>query len=85
VVSHDSQQKPLPKDLSFREICVLAPLAVICLYVGLQPKPLTDAIQGPVDKILAQYPPIVDRYHALQSQPDDYVLIQQQAEPGGAK
>ena len=83
-VSHDSHHKQLPKDLSFREICVLAPIAVLCLYIGLQPKPLTDAIQAPVDQILAQYPPIVKRYHASQSRPDDFVLIQQPTEPGGA-
>ena len=28
----------LPADLCFREIAVLVPLAVLCLYLGFQPK-----------------------------------------------
>ncbi|MGH7133672.1 MAG: complex I subunit 4 family protein [Phycisphaerales bacterium] len=35
----------LPRDLSFREIGVLVPLAALCLAIGLYPKPLTDAIE----------------------------------------
>ena len=36
---------PLPRDLSFREIGVLVPLAALCLAIGLYPKPLTDVIE----------------------------------------
>ncbi len=46
----------LPADLGFREIGVLAPLAVLCLAIGLQPRPLTDAISGSVEDLLAGYP-----------------------------
>ncbi len=46
----------LPADLGFREIGVLAPLAVLCLAIGLQPRPLTDAISGSMDDLLAGYP-----------------------------
>ena len=43
-------------DLTWREIGVLVPLAVLCLYIGWQPKPLTDAMQGSIDNVLAVYP-----------------------------
>ncbi len=49
----------LPADLSWREIGVLVPLAVLCVYIGLQPKPLTDATEGSIDKLLA-HPPIAN-------------------------
>jgi NADH-quinone oxidoreductase subunit M len=37
----------LPTDLSRREIGVLAPLAVLCLVLGLYPKPLLLALEAP--------------------------------------
>ena len=46
----------LPADLTFREIAVVTPLAILCLYIGLQPRPLTDAIQGSIENTLALYP-----------------------------
>jgi NADH-quinone oxidoreductase subunit M len=55
----------LPADLCFREIAVLAPLAVLCLYLGFQPKPLTDAMQGSIDNVLAVYPAKVQQYVAM--------------------
>ena len=54
----------LPADLTFREIGVLAPLAVLCLYIGFQPKPLTDALQGPITQVLAVYPQTVRQHLA---------------------
>ncbi|MHC4420338.1 MAG: complex I subunit 4 family protein [Planctomycetota bacterium] len=54
----------LPADLTWREIGVLAPLAVLCVYIGLQPTPLTDAMQGPIDDLLATYPARVRQYLA---------------------
>ncbi|HMN96763.1 MAG TPA: NADH-quinone oxidoreductase subunit M [Phycisphaerales bacterium] len=54
---HDDHGSPsaLPTDLSPREIAVLVPLAVLCLAIGLQPKPLTDAIEGSVIETLRPY------------------------------
>ncbi len=54
----------LPPDLTFREIGVLAPLAALCLYIGFQPKPLTDALQGPITQVLAVYPQTVRQHLA---------------------
>ncbi|MCZ6446115.1 MAG: NADH-quinone oxidoreductase subunit M [Planctomycetota bacterium] len=54
----------LPADLTIREIGVLAPLAVLCLYIGLQPKPLTDAMEGSINGVLAAYPATVERHLA---------------------
>ena len=53
---HRHHHELLPPDLSWREIGVLTPLAVLCLYIGLRPAPLTDAAQGSIEKILAAYP-----------------------------
>jgi len=61
---HESGGHHLPADLTWREIGVLAPLAVLCVYIGLQPMPLTDAMQGPIDDLLATYPAKVRQYIA---------------------
>jgi hypothetical protein len=34
------------------------------VYIGLQPKPLTDAMQGSIDDLLATYPAKVQQYVA---------------------
>lgn len=49
-------------DLSKREIAVLLPLALVCLWIGVYPKPLTDALQ-PAVKHLSQ--PVNDRLKEL--------------------
>jgi len=46
----------LPADLSLREIGILVPLAVLCVYLGLQPSKLTDTLAKPIDNILSAYP-----------------------------
>ena len=40
----------LPTDLNAREIACLAPLAALCLFFGLYPKPLIDALEPPVNE-----------------------------------
>ncbi len=45
----------LPADLSPREIGVLAPLAALCIWIGVQPTLFTDAMQGSVEHVLAPY------------------------------
>ena len=63
--AHDNDHgAKLPADLTFREIGVLAPLAALCLYIGFQPKPLTDALQGPITQVLAVYPQTVRQHLA---------------------
>jgi len=49
----------LPRDLTLREIGVLTPIAVLCLVLGLYPKPVTDAIEPSIEASLAQYPAAV--------------------------
>lgn len=46
---HEREPGALPKDLTAREILTLAPLAVLCLAFGLYPKPLIEAVEGPVN------------------------------------
>ena len=43
---------------------VLAPLAVLCLVIGLYPRPFTDALEGPINDILAAYPARVQLHMA---------------------
>ena len=50
----------LPSDLSKREIGILVPLALLCLWIGVQPSVLTGAMQGSVEDVLSRYPAIVD-------------------------
>jgi len=45
----DDPHGTLPRDLCGREIGILVPLAVGCLALGIYPKPLTDALRGPVN------------------------------------
>ncbi|MHC4217525.1 MAG: complex I subunit 4 family protein [Planctomycetota bacterium] len=61
---HESGGRHLPADLSWREIGVLTPLAVLCVYIGLQPRPLTDAMQGSINDLLATYPAKVQQHLA---------------------
>jgi NADH-quinone oxidoreductase subunit M len=44
---HDEHASALPRDLSLREIGVLAPLAILCLGLGLFPKPVLNALEVP--------------------------------------
>ncbi|MEM7622472.1 MAG: NADH-quinone oxidoreductase subunit M [Planctomycetota bacterium] len=50
----------LPTDLNAREILTLVPLAAFCLFFGLYPKPLIDALEGPVNAQVAQIQAAVD-------------------------
>ena len=52
----------LPIDLSLREIGVLAPLAALCIWIGVQPTVLTDAMRGSVEDVLSPYPQLVEEY-----------------------
>jgi NADH-quinone oxidoreductase subunit M len=63
-VKEETQGPRLPADLSWREIGVLIPLAVLCLYLGFQPTPVTDAAEGSIENTLAAYPAKVRQYVA---------------------
>ncbi len=52
------------KDLNFREIAILTPLAVVCLWIGLQPSPMLRAIWPSAREMLAGYPAAVERHLA---------------------
>lgn len=54
----------LPIDLGTREIIVLMPLAVACLWLGIQPKPMLDAISPCAQRMLVHYPEQVERVMA---------------------
>ena len=51
------------------------PLAVLCLYLGFQPKPLTDAMQASVEQTLAQYPErVIERQQVMAATFDGPVI-----------
>jgi NADH-quinone oxidoreductase subunit M len=49
---HDDAEAagPLPADLTTREIAVLTPLAILCVVLGVYPKPLLATLEGPVNQ-----------------------------------
>ncbi len=69
-VDPDPRGPNLPGDLSLREIAVLVPLALVCLWIGFQPTPLTDAIEAPAERILAGYPERIEAIRTADAAPD---------------
>ncbi|MSR68872.1 MAG: NADH-quinone oxidoreductase subunit M [Phycisphaerales bacterium] len=65
-VSHGSHAAApaLPSDLGLREIAVLMPIAIACLWLGVQPKPMLDAISPCAQRMLVNYPAQVERVMA---------------------
>jgi len=56
----------LPADLTIREIIVLAPLAIGCVVLGVQPDFVMHAMEGSIAETLAMYPDIVpESIHAI--------------------
>ncbi len=68
----------LPADLNWREIGVLLPLAVLCVYLGFQPSPIMRAAEGSIENTLSAYPAKVRQYYAdavaTAARPADTVL-----------
>jgi NADH-quinone oxidoreductase subunit M len=56
-------------DLTGREVGLLVPLALVCLVIGVYPKPMLDAIGPVVEKTLAPYPAAVERALKAQAAP----------------
>ena len=63
-VTDEPHRSRLPADLSWREIGVLLPLAVLCVYLGFQPSPVMNAIEGSIENTLAAYPARVRQHVA---------------------
>ena len=47
------------------EVVVLAPLAVLCVVLGVRPGIVTDAIEPSLESILTRYPALVEAGPAL--------------------
>ncbi|MDA1262074.1 MAG: NADH-quinone oxidoreductase subunit M [Planctomycetota bacterium] len=62
--AHTSSAVRLSPDINFREIAILTPLAIACIWLGLQPKPMLDAIAPCAERMLANYPKEVERLMA---------------------
>ncbi|MHC5004214.1 MAG: complex I subunit 4 family protein [Planctomycetota bacterium] len=58
-VGDEHGEHKLPPDLTPREIGVLVPIAVLCVVLGVYPKPVTDALEPAIEQVLAEYPQVV--------------------------
>jgi len=76
-VDHDDA--PMPADLSAREIVVLSPLAVLCLVLGLYPKPVLESLEAPVNQTVAW---ILE--HNGVAEPESPVLADAQGQDGSS-
>ncbi len=61
----------LPTDLTFREISVLAPLALLCLALGLFPRPIMSALEQPVNDTVKI---IMDNREAPAASPESHAV-----------
>lgn len=66
--AHAAAHASLPTDLNAREILVLTPLAVACIWLGVQPQPMLKAIEPCATRMLAQYPEEVRRLKEREAQ-----------------
>ena len=57
---HSADTHQLPRDLNFREIIILSPIAVICFFIGLYPTPILEAIEPAAEHMLTAYPETVE-------------------------
>lgn len=71
-------QHTLPRDLTAREIGLLMPIAILCLGLGLYPKPVLDALQLPISRTIAHY-------EALHNSPRPTPAIQNTTEHASAQ
>ena len=68
--------EPNVGDMNMREALALAPICVLCLWIGVKPQPLLDTIKPDVDRVAALYahdtgewaarPAIVKQVHLAQ-------------------
>jgi len=65
---HAAVHTTLPRDLNAREILVLTPLAVACIWLGVQPQPMLKAIEPCATRMLASYPEEVLRIKEREAQ-----------------
>ncbi len=62
---HGDDDSDLPTDLNAREITILATLAVLCLWLGLYPKPVLSALEAPAAANIAFVEPAIAAHDAL--------------------
>jgi NADH-quinone oxidoreductase subunit M len=58
--------RALPHDLTLREIGVLTPLALACVWLGVQSPVVTDTLQRPIDTMLVAYPALIEQPRVVQ-------------------
>ena len=59
----------LPRDLSFREIAVLLPIAVACVAIGVYPRVMLDVTEPSAREALVAYPKRVNEWNAAHGRP----------------
>ncbi len=84
-LSTPRRHPPLPRDLSKREILVLAPIAVACLVLGLYPRPILKSMEAPIETITTQTNAILAQREsaALPNSLSDLTLVAAEETGGG--
>ena len=66
---HGADGHAPPGDLNKREIWTLAPIAVMCLFLGLYPKPVLNSLDDPLAKLIAPAQQYVQQLEQANEQP----------------
>ncbi|MFW5682405.1 MAG: complex I subunit 4 family protein [Phycisphaeraceae bacterium] len=66
-------------DLSWREVGVLAPIAVVCLFLGIYPAPMLDSLEGPVTRYIEQ--PMLVLEEKMRQQDQEVQTVEVQSGP----
>ncbi|HVJ69869.1 MAG TPA: NADH-quinone oxidoreductase subunit M [Caulifigura sp.] len=75
---HGHAEPPLPdngiRDINLREFLALAPLAALCLAIGVYPKPLIDTIKPDINAVAHQYDKLKVPMRGRQWAPEEVVM-----------
>ncbi|MEQ9616782.1 MAG: NADH-quinone oxidoreductase subunit M [Phycisphaerales bacterium] len=66
---HHHEPGSLPSDLTPREIGVLAPLAILCVVLGVYPEPVMESIEAPLNETRARIVQAIDEHRNPLEQP----------------
>jgi NADH-quinone oxidoreductase subunit M len=66
--SHEGHR--LPTDLNLREILTLAPIAIICFFIGIYPTPVLKALEPASEHMLTGYPEAIAAHNATANAQD---------------
>jgi NADH-quinone oxidoreductase subunit M len=80
----DHAHSALPKDLSFREIAVLTPLAIGCVVLGVYPTPMIRTLEAPIVTTLRPTAIAMEQHGMIQPAGSKPASIETKAAPTDA-